>query len=157
MAKTTATYWNALAPENHDKWNWSPVQGLEDMANEITLSIDDSPGEYTRLTWFLPGADTTAFGAMTHAYLEEVFIVSGRLYDTVFGRWLVAGDLRQQAARRIARPAQDQRGLHCLGSFVSEPNSAPRMWRIAPSSWTRVTQPQRMTLTSLERVMYFSD
>ncbi len=90
MAKSTTTYWNALAPEHRARW--SAVQGLEGVAEEVTLSIDSATGEYTRLTRFLAGADTSPFGAKTHAYPEEVFIVSGRLYDQAFGRWLEAGD-----------------------------------------------------------------
>jgi hypothetical protein len=31
------------------------------MAEELTLSIDSVTGEYTRLTRFLPGTDTSAF------------------------------------------------------------------------------------------------
>lgn len=33
------------------------------MAEELTLSMDESTGEYTRLTRFLPGADTSPFEA----------------------------------------------------------------------------------------------
>jgi len=62
----------------------APIKGLEGMAEEITLSVDPDTGEYTRLTRFLPGADTSAFGGKTHAYPEEIFIVSGRLYDQAF-------------------------------------------------------------------------
>ena len=82
MAKSTVTYWNALRPENQSQW--TPIPGLEGMAEELTLSIDRLTGEYTRLTRFLPGADTTAFGGKTHPYPEEVFIVSGRLHDQAF-------------------------------------------------------------------------
>lgn len=51
------------------------------MAEEITLSIDGETGEYTCLTRFFPKADTTPLGSKSHDYPEEVFIVSGRLYD----------------------------------------------------------------------------
>jgi hypothetical protein len=90
MTKSTTTYWNTLAPESRERW--TPVEGLEGMAEELTLSIDAESGEYTRLTRFLPGADTARFGGKVHAYPEEVFIVSGRLYDQAFDRWLEAGD-----------------------------------------------------------------
>ena len=43
------------------------------MAEELTLSIDPVTGEYTRLTRFLPGADTAPFGGKTHDYPEEVW------------------------------------------------------------------------------------
>jgi len=59
MSKQCVTYWNPLIPENTDKWQ--PIKGLEGMAEELTLSIDEKTGEYTRLTRFHPGADTTPF------------------------------------------------------------------------------------------------
>jgi hypothetical protein len=59
MSKTTTSYWNPLAPDQQNRW--TPVNGLDGMAEEITLSIDPVTGEYTRLTSFLPGADTSAF------------------------------------------------------------------------------------------------
>lgn len=89
MAKSTATYWNALSAEAQK--HWAPIKGLEGMAEELTLSIDGETGEYTRLTRFLPGADTTAFGSKMHQYPEEVFIVSGRLYDSASAMWLETG------------------------------------------------------------------
>ncbi len=54
MTKSTTMYWNALSPENRQQWH--PIPGLEDIAEEITLSIDLASGEYTRLTRFHPGA-----------------------------------------------------------------------------------------------------
>lgn len=89
MAKSTATYWNAFSAEAQKYW--TPIKGLEGMAEELTLSIDGETGEYTRLTRFLPGADTAAFGGKAHPYPEEVFIVSGRLYDSAFEMWLETG------------------------------------------------------------------
>lgn len=89
MPKTTVTYWNPLGAENKEKWR--PVKGLEGMAEELTLSMDEDSGEYTRLTRFHPGADTTLFGGKSHPYPEEVFIVSGRLYDKAFDIWLETG------------------------------------------------------------------
>ena len=77
MPKSTSLYWNALSPSSQSRWTW--VTGLDGMVEELTLSIDAATGEYTRLTRFLPGADTSAFGGKSHAYPEEVFIVSGRL------------------------------------------------------------------------------
>jgi hypothetical protein len=79
MAKSTVTYWNPLTSNNQNEWH--PIEGLEGMAEEITLSIDGETGEYTRLTRFFPKADTTPLGSKSHDYPEEVFIVSGRLYD----------------------------------------------------------------------------
>lgn len=82
MTKSTATYWNVLGPQALERW--APVKGLEGIAEELTLNIDEESDEYTKLTRFLPGADTAAFGGKTHLYPEEVFIISGRLYDQAF-------------------------------------------------------------------------
>ena len=35
--------------------------------------IDDASGDYTRLTRFKPGADTSVFGTKSHEYPEEIF------------------------------------------------------------------------------------
>ncbi len=51
MAKSTVTYWNPLFSEND--YMWRPIDGLEGVAEELTLSIDPMSGEYTRLTRFL--------------------------------------------------------------------------------------------------------
>jgi hypothetical protein len=122
MTKTTATYWNALLPENHAAW--SPVRGLDGIAEEITLSIDEITGEYTRLTRFLPGADTTPFGGKMHDYPEEVFIVSGRLHDTAFGRWLEAGDYASRPPGELHGPFKTDIG--CVVLEVSFPNRSQR-------------------------------
>ena len=118
MAKSTMTYWNALRAENQSQW--IPVKGLEGMAEELTLSIDEITGEYTRLTRFLPGADTTPFGGKTHPYPEEVFIISGRLYDSAFDLWLETGHY-------ASRPAGERHGpfrtdIGCVVLEVSFPN-----------------------------------
>jgi hypothetical protein len=73
MPKSTITYWNPLSSENRGEWR--AIAGLEQVAEELTLSIDKETGEYTRLTRFHPGADTTSFGAKSHPYPEEIFVV----------------------------------------------------------------------------------
>lgn len=89
MPKSTIPYWNPLHSDNQAAWQ--PIAGLEDFVEELTLSIDADTGEYTRLTRFHPGADTTPFGSKSHTYPEEILIVSGRLYDQAFDLWLESG------------------------------------------------------------------
>lgn len=86
MSKSISPYWNAL----QDPRAWTPVPGLAGHAEFCTLSHCASSGEYTRLTRFLPGAHTETVAV--HDYPEEVFIVSGRLFDAAVQRWLEAGD-----------------------------------------------------------------
>ena len=117
MAKTTAPYWNALDPSS--KHLWKPIQGLEDIAEEITLSIDAGTGEYTRLTRFSPGADTSAFGSKCHDYPEEVFIVTGRLYDQAFNMWLETGHYCSRSAGEVHGPFRTDIG--CVVLEVSFP------------------------------------
>lgn len=112
MAKSTITYWNTLATEN--RGHWTPVAGLDGMAEELTLSRDALTGEYTRLTRFLPGADTTPFGGKMHPYPEEVFIVSGRLYDQAFDRWLEAGCYASRPPGELHGPFKTDEGCVVL-------------------------------------------
>jgi len=118
MAKSTVTYWNALKPESRTLW--TPIKGLEGMAEELTLSIDPSTGEYTRLTRFLPGADTSTFGGKTHPYPEEVFIISGHLFDQAFDLWLEAGHYASRPPGELHGPFKTDIG--CIVLEVSFPN-----------------------------------
>ncbi|MFA7347139.1 MAG: cupin domain-containing protein [Desulfurivibrionaceae bacterium] len=118
MTKSTATYWNALSPENRERW--TPIKGMEGMAEELTFSIDQVTGEYTRLTRFLPGADTTAFDGKTHPYPEEVFIVSGRLYDKAFNVYLESGHYASRPPGELHGPFKTNIG--CVVLEISFPN-----------------------------------
>jgi len=121
MTKSTRTYWNAFLPQNNDAW--LPIEGLEGLVDEITLSICDETGEYTRLTRFQPGADTAAFGAKSHDYPEEVFIVSGRLYDAAFDQWLDAGCYASRPPGELHGPFKTEVG--CVVLEVSFPGRKP--------------------------------
>jgi hypothetical protein len=90
------------------------------MAEEITLSIDPNTGEYTRLTRFHPGADTTSFGSKRHIYPEEIFIVSGRLYDEAFGLWLETGHYVSRPSSEVHGPFRTDVG--CVLLELSFPN-----------------------------------
>jgi ChrR Cupin-like domain len=118
MSKSASTYWNPLSPEYSDQWK--PIPRLEAVAEELTLSLDRESGEYTRLTRFHPGADTTAFGGKSHDYPEEVFIVSGRLYDYSFDMWLESGHYASRPPGEIHGPFKTDIG--CLVLEVSFPN-----------------------------------
>ncbi len=118
MAKTTVTYWNPLSSEHSGKWR--PIEGLEAVAEELTLSIDETTGEYTRLTRFHPGADTTSLGGKSHDYPEEIFIVSGRLYDHAFDRWLETGDYTSRPPGEVHGPFKTDVG--CVVLEISFPN-----------------------------------
>jgi ChrR Cupin-like domain len=128
MPKSTATYWNPLHPENRERW--TPIRGLNGMAEELTLSINPTTGEYTRLTRFLPGADTSQCGGKTHPYPEEVFIVSGRLYDDAFGLWLEAGHYASRPPGEHHGPFKTDVG--CLVLEVSFPNRVIESQGIEP-------------------------
>jgi hypothetical protein len=118
MPKSTMTYWNPLSLEN--KGQWQPIAGLEQIAEELTLSLDEATGEYTRLTRFHPGADTTPFGGKSHVYPEEVFIVSGRLYDQAFEIWLESGHYASRPPGEVHGPFKTDIG--CVVLEVSFPN-----------------------------------
>jgi hypothetical protein len=118
MPKSTITYWNPLSSENRGEWR--SIAGLDRIAEELTLSIDNETGEYTRLTRFHPGADTTLFGAKSHSYPEEIFVVSGRLYDKAFDLWLESGYYASRPPGEIHGPFKTDIG--CVVLEVSFPN-----------------------------------
>jgi len=118
MSKSTIKYWNPLSLKSADKWR--PIEGLENLAEELTLSIDEKSGEYTRLTRFQPGADTTKHGGKSHEYPEEIFIVSGRLYDHAFKMWLEPGHYASRPPGEVHGPFTTKEG--CVVLEVSFPN-----------------------------------
>jgi len=121
MTKTTTTYWNPLSSMHKKKWQ--PIDGLEGIAEELTLSMDAQSGEYTRLTRFFAGADTTSFGGKSHIYPEEIFVVSGRLYDHAFDMWLETGHYASRPPGELHGPFKTDEG--CIVLEISFPNKSP--------------------------------
>ena len=80
--KSTKTYWNPLAEENSGEWEI--VDGADGNIAQLTIAQDPESGDYTRLTKFMDGCSTESFGAKSHEYPEEIFVISGRLYDKAF-------------------------------------------------------------------------
>ena len=120
MTKSTRTYWNPLSAENQGQW--TPIDGLDGIAEELTLSIDQETGEYTRLTRFHAGADTGPLGGKSHDYPEEIFIVSGRLYDQAFDIWLETGHYASRPPGEVHGPFKTDTGSVVLE--VSFPGTA---------------------------------
>lgn len=87
--KSTHTYWNTLASQNSHLWE--DIEGTEGNLKQLTIAYDEESGDYTRLTLFKAGYDTTKFGSKSHDYPEEIFVVSGKLYDKAFDMWLEQG------------------------------------------------------------------
>ena len=87
--KSTTTYWNPLAEEN--KAAWEIIEDSDGNLSQLTIAEDPELGDYTRLTKFKSGYSTKSFGAKVHDYPEEIFVVSGRLYDEAFDLWLEPG------------------------------------------------------------------
>lgn len=118
MSKTVTTYWNPFDGSNQNKWE--AIDGMEGVAEQLTLSVDDLSGEYTRLTRFFPGANTEKFGGKCHDYPEEVFIVSGRIYDAAFSQWLETGDYASRPPGEVHGPFHTEEGSVVLE--ISFPN-----------------------------------
>lgn len=100
--KSTITYWNPLTAESESRWE--EIEGAGGHAHQITLAEDPESGDYTRLTRFKDGYSTQAFGAKSHEYPEEIFIVSGRIYDEAFGVWLEAGSYASRPPGEVHGP-----------------------------------------------------
>lgn len=120
MSKNTTTYWNVLDSKNVGKWE--PIEGSEGMLMQLTLAMDELSGDYTRLTRFKAGADTKKFGAKSHDYPEEIYIISGRLYDEAFGIWLEAGHYASRPPGELHGPFICKE--ECLVMEVSYPSQA---------------------------------
>jgi len=120
MPKSTINYWNPMRLENKSKW--TPIKGMEELAEELTLASDEVSGDYTRLTRFKPGADTTLFGPKSHPYPEEVIILEGRLYDHAFGKWLETGDYASRPPGEVHGPFKTDVG--CVVLEMSYPSQA---------------------------------
>ncbi len=118
MPKSTIEYWNPLDRVNQNLWK--PLPGLAEMVEELTLSIDVETGEYTRLTRFYPGADTTSFGGKSHDYPEEILIISGRLYDRAFDMWLETGHYASRPPGEMHGPFTTDLG--CVVLEISFPD-----------------------------------
>ncbi len=87
--KSIRTYWNPLAIENSAEWE--TIDGSDGNLSQLTIAADPESGDYTRLTKFKSGYSTEAFGPKSHDYPEEIFVVSGRIYDKAFDIWLEPG------------------------------------------------------------------
>ena len=120
MSKSTITYWNPLLDKHAGQWN--PIEGMNGLAEELTLAIDENNGDYTRLTRFKPGANTDSFGAKTHRYPEEIFVISGRLYDAAFDLWLNSGDYASRPPGEVHGPFKTDVG--CTVLEISYPSQS---------------------------------
>ncbi len=87
--KSTGTYWNPLDPIYAGEWE--DIKGSNGNVSQLTIAEDPVSGDYTRLTKFKSGYSTMEFGAKSHSYPEEIFVVYGRLYDETFKIWLEPG------------------------------------------------------------------
>ena len=115
--KTTVQYWNPLDPRHRDQWE--DIAGAEGNLKQLTLAMDPETGDYTRLTWFRDGYHTGMFGAKAHPYPEEIFVVSGRLYDEAFERWLEPGTYASRPPGEVHGPFRAE------GDVVIYENSFP--------------------------------
>ncbi len=123
MTKTSIPYWNPLIIRNRQFW--TPIAGMQGLAEELTLAIDEETGDYTRLTRFYPGADTSTFGSRWHEYPEEIFIIQGRLYDASFKRWLEVGEYASRPPREVHGPFKTDTG--CIVLEMSFPSQTDEM------------------------------
>lgn len=69
----------------------SAMPGVVDGLFERILSTDSQSGVATRMLRFDPGTNTSAAGAQTHDFWEEVYIVEGALHDLTLNQTFVQG------------------------------------------------------------------
>ncbi|NOX75721.1 MAG: hypothetical protein GXP17_03710 [Gammaproteobacteria bacterium] len=122
MTKTSSIYWNPLNRKN-DK-QWEIIEGSNGTLEQLTLAIDEVTGDYTRLTRFKAGSDTSSFGSKSHDYPEEIMVIKGRLYDQAFGLWLEEGEYASRPPGEVHGPfrADDE----CIVLEVSYPSQSAK-------------------------------
>ncbi len=120
MSKSTTNYWNVLDPKNAKKWE--AIADSDGMLEQITLAIDEVSGDYTRLTRFKAGANTANMGAKFHNYPEEIYIISGSLYDEAFKMWLEAGHYASRPPGEVHGPFYAK--TECIVLECSYPSQA---------------------------------
>lgn len=118
MSKTTRTYWNVLDKENTNKWKI--VDDTNGKVRQLTVAIDEKTGDYTQLTRFEQGIDTKDFGSKFHDYPEEIYVISGRIYDESFDMWLEAGHYCSRPPGEVHDPFRSE--TSCLVLEVSYPS-----------------------------------
>jgi hypothetical protein len=69
----------------------TPVDPRVPGLTERILARDEETGVATRILSFAKGTDTSALGAQTHAFWEEVYVLSGSLTDLTLGKTFPAG------------------------------------------------------------------
>lgn len=102
LMKTICSYFNPLDPAKRE--NWEVVEGSDGNVLQWTVAMDPKSGDYTRLTIFKDGYSTDAFGAKCHDYPEEIFIVSGRIYDKAVDQWLEPGTYASRPPGEVHGP-----------------------------------------------------
>ena len=120
MSKSTIQYWNVLADENQNRWE--VLEGSDGKVKQLTLAIDSETGDYTRLTEFAPSTDTSEAGSKFHDYPEEIYVISGRIYDAAFDLWLEAGHYCSRPPGEVHGPFKSDQG--CLVLEISYPNQS---------------------------------
>lgn len=100
--KSTCSYWNPLDITSLDAWEVLP--GSHGEISQLMLAMDPETGDLTRLTRFKDGCSTQRLGAKSHDYPEEIFIISGRLYDEAFEVWLEPGHYASRPPHEIHGP-----------------------------------------------------
>jgi hypothetical protein len=79
---------------------WEPGPQAGTMQRVLSADPEDTD-ILTRLVRWAPGLDTTAAGVIRHGYVEEVYLLEGRLTDLTAGRTFTAGEY---ACRRPGMP-----------------------------------------------------
>jgi quercetin dioxygenase-like cupin family protein len=70
---------------------WTPVDARVPGLTERILARDPGAAVATRMLRFAPGTDTSAMGIQSHEFWEEVYILSGELFDIELSETFNAG------------------------------------------------------------------
>ena len=82
--------------------------------HERLLARDPDGAGLTRLLRWDPGFDSSPQGPAVHAYVEEVYILAGSMYDLTLERTFVAGDYACRPPGMVHGPWTSAEGCEML-------------------------------------------
>ncbi|MCJ8311482.1 MAG: hypothetical protein MJK11_00755 [Pseudomonadales bacterium] len=101
MSKSTATYCNVLAEVNSSKWE--QIEGSSGLLEQLTLAIILQQG-ITLASLVLKPAPILQIWCQVSRYPEQIYIISGRLYDVAFQQWLESGHFASRPPGEVHGP-----------------------------------------------------
>lgn len=104
---------------HYSQFSIKEIKGKVSGLSERVISGVPDSDHLVRVLEFAPGTDTTANGIQSHEYWEEVFIMSGSIYDLTLQQEFTAGMIATRPPRMKHGPWKTNEG--CVMYEVRHP------------------------------------